>query len=163
MTYATWIAVAVIALFALAAWVAIWSRADTRGRSMAVAIFLIGVPSVAAASIETLGWAKPFSFSWEIDTEREYHVLAARLVQDVGIWIWLDTGDPEPRSYRLAWSNETAQAIQEAMDGAPEGREGQFVLTKGESDGEMVAHPLPQRPEPPAKDAPEPGMVYQQE
>jgi hypothetical protein len=156
-----WLALPIIAIAAVLAWLCVWSRRDTWARPAAVALFIAAIPVVAYAGAETLSRAKPLSIAWELDADK-YLVLGAKLVQDVGIWIYLDVGETEPRSYRLPWSNAMAQAIQDAIDGAPEGREGQFILQKGEQVGDMTAHPVPQPPAPPAKDVPEPGLVYEQ-
>lgn len=157
----TILAIGLIALFAGAAWLAIWSRADTKGRAMAMVLFLLGVPAVAAATVETLGHHRPLWTAYDL-TAKDYHVLAAVMRQDEAIWLYLvDPGRAEPRPIVIPWSNELADNIQKAMDGAPEG---QFILRYDQSLAtEFSAHALPQRPEPPAKDEPEPGLTYQQE
>lgn len=158
-----WLALAIVALFGIASWLTVWSRRDTWARPAAVVLFLVAIPVIGGALAESLGRAKPMSIAWEIDSDREYLALGARMVQDVGIWIWLDTGDPEPRSYRIPWSNEMANAIQKAMDMAPDGMEGQFIVNMdGTPDGEMTAHPLPQPASPEPKTPPEPGLHYEQ-
>ena len=160
----TFISLILIALIAACAFTAIWSRRDTRGRALAMALFVIGVPTVAAASVEMLGHHKPQWAAWNLPAG-DHLVLSAKMVQDVGIWLYLDLGTPEPFPLALPWSNEQAQAVQEAKDGAPEGMEGQFLISVGDGEddgqeGEWVAHPIPQAPAPPAKPAPEAGMVY---
>lgn len=159
-----WLAIVIIALFAAAAFLAIWTRRDTRGRAMAMVLFAVGIPTTAAAMVESLGHHKPVDLAWDLPAG-EHLVLAAKLVQDRAIYLYLD--DPErvePRPLVLPWSNEQANAMQRAIDGAPDGMEGKFIVKlDGTPDGEMTAHAIPQRAEPPAKDTPEPGLVYEQE
>lgn len=157
-----WLALPIIAALAALCWMTVWSRADTWARPAAVLLFIVSIPVVAWAGVETLGRHKPVTLAWL--KAGDYHVLTAVMVQDEAIWLYvLDPARLEPRPLSLPWSNEDAQAIQEALDGAPEGSEGQFIITMGTQDGEMTAHPIPQPPTPPAKDVPEPGLTYQQE
>ena len=55
MTYVGWLSIAVLSLFAGAAWLAVWSRRDTWARPAAILLFLFGIPVVGAAAIESLG------------------------------------------------------------------------------------------------------------
>jgi hypothetical protein len=67
MTYVVWLALGVIGLFAGAAWLAIWSRRDTWARPAAVVLFLAGMPTIALAAIESLGWHRPIELVWDLD------------------------------------------------------------------------------------------------
>jgi hypothetical protein len=149
-----------IALVGASTFTAIWSRRDTHGRAIAVLLFIAGLFVVPAASVEMLANCKPMDLAWELDPEKEYHVLSAKLVQDIGIWLQID-GDPAPRCYELSWSNEMANKVQKAMDGSPDGAEGQFILrVDGGEKAELQVHPIPQQAPPPAKAPPEPGLTY---
>jgi hypothetical protein len=160
-----WLGLLVVTLFACVAHLAIWSRRDTFGRPAAVALFVVGLVAVPVAFADSLSYPKPFAAAWEIDPTKEYIVLGAKMQQDVAIWIYLDVPGGEPRSYRLPWSNETASALQQAMDEAPEGMNG-MALFRYDPDGqkaETVFHPFPIQPDPPAKAPPERGLTYQQD
>jgi hypothetical protein len=163
MTYVVWLALGVIGLFAGAAWLAIWSRRDTWARPAAVVLFLAGMPTIAVAAIESLGWHRPIDLVWDLDSG-DYRVLAAKMVQDKAIYIYIDDdARVEPRPIILPWNNDIANAIQRALDGAPDGAEGQFVMRYEPSldMSEQQFHPLPQEPALPPKDAPEPATHYQ--
>jgi len=145
MTTIAWLSVAVIALFA-AAWLAIWSRRDTLARPVAVVLFMLGLPTIVAAGVESLGWHKPLGFAWDL-TPGDHRVLSAKLVQDEAIYLYLD--DParlEPRPIIMPWNNEAANRIQKLQDGAGPQAKGQFVM-RYEKSLDMHApqfHPLPQ-------------------
>lgn len=164
MVTPVWLALVVIALFAIPTWLCVWSRRDTWARPAAVVLFLVAIPVVAWAGVETLGRHKPVDFAWL--AAGEYLALAAVMHQDEAIYVYIiDPERKEPRPIVLPWRNETAQAIQDAMDGAPDGREGEFVIrvAPDRQETEITAHPLPQPPQPPEKENPDPGLTYQQE
>lgn len=163
MTYTVWLALAVIALFAAAAWLAIWSRRDTWGRSAAVVVFLAAVPTVGLAAVESLGWHRPIGLAWDLD-EGEYRVLAAKMVQDEAIYIYIDDETRvEPRPLLLPWDNDVANAIQRALDSAPDGAEGEFMMSYEPSIemNQQQFHPVPQEPALPPKAVPEPALNYE--
>ena len=164
MTYVGWLSIAVLTLFASAAWLAVWSRRDTWARPAAVLLFLIGIPVVGAAAIESLGWHKPLRLVWDLEPG-DHRVLAAKMVQDQGIYLYLD--DPvriEPRPVLLPWDNEAANRIQKLMDEAVPDAQGQFVM-RYEPSLDVAApqfHPLPQPPALPPKPRPERGLEFEQ-
>ena len=154
-----WLALPIIAALAALAWMCVWSRRDSWARPAAVVLFLVSIPVVAWAGVETLGRHKPFDLARLV--AGEYLILSAVMYQDKAIYLYaIDPARDEPRPLHLPWDNATAQAIQRALDGAPEGKEGKFILQLGEESGDLTAHPIPQRPAPPAKDVPEPGLTY---
>jgi hypothetical protein len=159
-----WLALPIIAGFGLLSWMVVWSRADTWARPAAVALFIASIPVVAYAGVEALGRHKPITL--DRLAAGDYHVLAAVLQQDKAIYVYLiDPARDEPRPLYMPWSNEDAQAIQDALDGAPEGSEGQLKMQYQHDGVTGIAefHPLPQPPSPPAKEAPEPGLVFEQD
>ena len=163
MNHVVWLALGVIVLFAGAAWLAIWSRRDTWARPAAVVLFLAAMPTISLAAIESLGWHRPIELVWDLNPG-DYRVLAAKMVQDKAIYIYIDDDARlEPRPIILPWNNDTANAIQRALDGAPDGAEGQFVMRYQPSldMSEQQFHPLPHEPALPSKDAPEPAPHYQ--
>lgn len=157
MTYVAWLGLIVVALFAAAASTAIWSRRDTWGRSAAMALFLGGVPLVAAAGVESLGWHKPLFLAWDLEPG-DYRVLAVKMVQDRAIYLYLDDpGRMEPRPIVMPWSNDAANRIQKLVDEAGPENQGQFMMRYERSldvQGPQF-HPLPQPPALPPKPEPE--------
>ena len=163
MGYAVWLTLAVVALFAAAAWLAIWSRRDTWARPAAVVLFLAAMPTIAMAAVESLGWHRPIAFAWDLD-QGDYRVLAAKMVQDKAIYIYIDDDKRvEPRPLLLPWDNDTANAIQRALDGAPDGSEGEFMMTYEPSIDvtDQQFHAVPPEPSLPPKDAPQPALTYE--
>ena len=163
MSYTVWLALGIVALFAAAAWLAIWSRRDTWGRPAAVVLFLAAMPTIGLAAVESLGWHRPIHLVWDLDGG-EYRVLAAKLVQDEAIYIYIDDETRvEPRPLLLPWDNDTANAIQRALDGAPDGSQGEFMMSYEPSldVSEQQFHPLPQQPALPPKQVPEPALQYE--
>jgi hypothetical protein len=164
MSYVIWLFIAMLALLASTAWLAVWSRRDTWARPAAVFLFLIGIPAVAAAGIESLGWHKPLGLVWDLGSG-EHRVLAAKMVQDRGIYLYLD--DPvrvEPRPILLPWDNDAANRIQKLMDEARPDERGQFMMRYEPSldiHGPQF-HPLPQPPALPPKPRPERGLHLEQ-
>jgi hypothetical protein len=154
MTTVIWLGLGIITLFGAAAWLAIWSRKDTPARFAALLLFLAGIPAVAAAGIEALGHHRPLWTAWALEPG-DHRTLAVKMVQDQAIYLYLDTGREEPWQLRLPWDNEVANAIQRAIDEAPEGQEGQLMLRYEHSWDihPRQFHPLPQPPALPAKPA----------
>ena len=158
-----WLPVPVFVLFALAAWLAIWSRRDSWGRPAAIVLFVLGLPVIAAAGLHLLGHHRPMALAWEIPAG-DHRVLAVKMVQDEAIYLYLDAGRSEPWPVLLAWSNEAANRIQKLQDEAPPGSHGQFMLRHEPSldvHGPQF-HPLPQPPALPPKPRPERGLQFEQ-
>jgi hypothetical protein len=164
MNYIAWLGLGVIALFAAAAWIAIWSRRDTWGRHAAVLVFIIGLPAIAAAGVESLGWHRPLKLSWDLEPG-DHRVLAVKMVQDRAIYIYLDDGQrEEPRPIVMPWSNQAANRIQGLIEeGGPEAN-GQFMMRYEPSldVAEQQFHPLPQPPALPPKDPPNQMLRFDQ-
>ena len=164
MNYVLWLSAAILGLFALVAWIAVWSRRDTWGRSAAMALFLGGIPLVAAAGIESLGWHKPLFLSWDLEPG-DHRVLAVKMVQDKAIYLYLD--DParmEPRPIVMPWSNDSANRIQKLVDEAGPENPGQFMMRYERSldvHGPQF-HPLPQPPALAPKPEPEQALKFEQ-
>lgn len=164
MSYVAWLSIAILGLFAAAAWLAAWSRRDTWGRPAAVVLFLGGVPAVVGFGIESLGWHKPLSLAWDLKPG-DHRVLAVKMVQDRAIYLYID--DPariEPRPVILPWSNDAANRIQKLQDGAGPDDHGQFMMHYEPSldvHGPQF-HPLPQPPMLPPKPQQDPGLHFEQ-
>lgn len=80
----------------------------------------------------------------------EHHVLGAKIVEDVAIYVLLD-GD-EPRYYRLPYDEYTAQQLQNATDGAMEN--GTAVVLNNESGAIGISEEAPPAEPPKGAEAP---------
>lgn len=151
-----WLVVAVLALFATTAWLAIWSRRDSWARPAAVALFLLGMPAVAAAGLQLLGHHRPMALAWDLSAG-DHRVLGVKMVQDDAIYLYLDAGRTEPWPVLLPWSNEAANRIQKLQDEARPDSQGQFLMRYEPSLDlhRPQFHPLPQPPLLPPKAVPE--------
>jgi len=148
------LALTVLAIVCVLAWVTVWSRRQTRWRGAAVLVAVLAVPLTAAAGIEALSYARPLWAMW--DMSGQYRVLQGKLVKDVAIYLYADMADlGEPRSVVLPWSTETAKELQDLMDEPATG--GQFLMEYEFSWDRNTPqfHPLPQPPMLPEKQ-PEP-------
>jgi len=150
------LAVAVIALFAGAAWLAAWSRKDTWARPAAMALFILGIPVVTAYAVQALGHHKPMKLAWDLPAG-EHRVMAVKMVEGDAIYLYLDTTRPAPHPLSLPWSLDTAKRIQKLMDEAAEAAKGQFMMRYEPSLDTYAPqfHPLPQPPVLPPKPVPE--------
>lgn len=152
MTMTALLALAIAGLFCLQSWLSIWSRRADRMRHAAIAAFVIGLPLLAGAAIEALGWNKPLWAMHELGGE--YRVLGAKMIEGVGIYVYLDLGDGEPRGVALPWDTRTAENLQGLFDDPA--NQGQAML-QYEWSWERRApqfHPLPQPPVLPPKAEP---------
>ena len=137
----------------------VWSRRDSYIRSIGVLLFLLSFLVVPSVYIETLGLHRPWQIAWDLPAG-ESRVLAAKLIQNKAIYLYLDTGRLTPWPLKLPWDNKLANEIQEQMDSASPNARGQFMMLFDPS-LDMNApqfHPLPQpqtpSPKPPREPAP---------
>jgi hypothetical protein len=70
-----------------------------------------------------------------------YTVLGARIDVDVAIYALLDDGKGEPRYFKLPYSTSQANALQQAMDGSPDGQGVQAIV--GQDGGVQYDGPPP--------------------
>lgn len=144
-------ALAVAALFALLAWLAIWSRWKDAMRHVAVGAFLAGLPLVAWAFLETLSWARPL---WAMyDLPPETRVLAAKMIEGEAIYVWLDVGGGQPRAVALPWDTGQAKSLQDLFDDPKNGN--QAILRyewSWERRAPLAFYPPPQPPVLPPKE-----------
>lgn len=78
----------------------------------------------------------------------EYTVVGADIQVNVAIYLLLKVGDAPPTYYRLPYSNEAANQLQQALDGAAGGGPGVKVKIDGEG-GQSYDGPPPVTGEPP--------------
>lgn len=125
MTHNGLIFLGILCLFCLMAWMTIWSRWQSPVRFASVLLAILATPAIAAASFEALSYPRPLWAMW--DMSGEYRVLGAKLVQDSGIYLYVEiTDEIEPRSVVLPWNNEQAKKLQDLMDDPTSG--GQFMM-----------------------------------
>lgn len=129
-------AITLWAAFVLATGIIAWF--GTRRQALA---FL--VVSIATAAIPMVTLGQP---SWTLPSGK-HNVLGARVDKDVAIYVLLDA-KPEPRYYRLPYTDQAANQLQQAMDGTADG-EGAVTMDGGES-GPGFAEETPQA-EPPKR------------
>lgn len=151
MSAVTALAVMVALLFAALAWLAIWSRRADAMRFAAVALFLAGLPMLAFAGLESLSWSRPL---WAMHgLKGEVRVLGAKMVKDVAIYAYVDTGDGEPRAVALPWNTQTAKQLQDIFDNPDNG--GQAMMRfdwSWDTRKEPNFYPLPQESQPMPKE-----------
>lgn len=144
----------IAALFAALSWLAIWSRRADRMRHAAIGLFLLGLPVLAGAALESLSWSRPLWAMWNLSGD--HRILGAKMIEGEAIYAYVDT-DGEPRSIRLPWDNKTAERLQELFDDPA--NQGQAMMNFEFSwDIERPPNffPLPQPPALPPKDAQSP-------
>lgn len=147
MNTVTLVALAVAALFAAQSWLTIWSRKADRGRHVAMALFILGLPLLGWASLESLSWARPSWAMWGL--HGEVRVLGAKMIEGQGIYVYVDT-DGEPRSVKLPWDHKQAERLQDLFDDPKNGGQAimQFEWSWNTHEPEFYPLPQPQIPMP---------------
>ena len=152
MAHVSELALAVMAVVCVLSWLVVWSRRKTPWRGYAVLMAALAIPAVAGAGIDALSYARPLWAMW--DMSGEYRVIGAKLIKDVGIYLYVDTMEVEPRSVSLPWNKDQAKKLQDLMDEPANG--GQFMMQYEFSwdRNQPQFHPLPQPPILPEKERP---------
>lgn len=104
----------ILGVFAVMAWMTVWSRRDTVMRHIAVVVFLLAIPGLAAAAVTSLGWNKPVALAPELSGDHQ--VLGSKMVEGEGIYLYLDVPDSEPRAAILPWDEQLASKLQDLLD-----------------------------------------------
>lgn len=79
----------------------------------AMALFL---PLAYASLVALLSKPKPVDLEWWLADAAEAEVVASRLVENEGIYLWLQLVDvAEPRAYVLPWDRTSAEQLQQAL------------------------------------------------
>lgn len=158
-------AVGVILAAALAA-ISIWSPRRLWLKVAALAITTLLSVTAYASYADLLSKPKPVSLEWAQRHAPQATVLAATYVENEAIFLWLALeGVDGPRAYRLPWSREAAEQLQEAMreaeaNGTGVQMEAPFESDRQETSQFFYAAPQPALPQKPAG-APGP-LVYNQ-
>ncbi|TJW14373.1 MAG: hypothetical protein E5W82_10370 [Mesorhizobium sp.] len=104
-------------ILGIAASLAIWARGLSRARGLAVLAFLLASP---VAGVSSLGWPVPLVDGLTL-AAGDHQILAAKMLINDGIYIFVDRGDQQPRYYKLPWNPKTADKLQQALDEKGEG------------------------------------------
>jgi hypothetical protein len=148
-------ALVVLVAAALAA-IAIWAP---RGLILKTSAVLLAAGLMAAGYagfMEIIGRPKPVSVEWALETIEDAAVVATRLREGEGIYLWLEgRGTTVPRAYVLAWDSSDARQLQQAQRQAED--QGTVVRMRAIRDDrrakdEPLFYAEPQAP-PPAKTA----------
>lgn len=149
MTFFWYSVIGLIFWAAVLSIVCIWSRQDTKGRSAAIALFLISIPAIFGLFSQTLGNPRPYT--WEqLKTFKnvDYLILGYKIDYEKAIYIYLNR-EGEPLSLVLEWNQETAQELQDVMkEVGPEGRGIMTIPRKFEhslDENSPQFHALPQQ------------------
>lgn len=128
-------------------WMVVWARRANSARLLAVALFLVVAPGLAAAVLQTLGNHRPLIWEQAVHGfeggAEEVRVLGHKLIIDEGIYLYLEQDGP-PLALVLPWDQDLAQQLEDA---AREGR-GVFSSLPYErslsTERRLEFHPLPQ-------------------
>ena len=108
---------AVVILAALLASISIWAprKLWIRSTSVIATAGLIIVSYIGFSDL--LSRPKPVHLEWAMRTVTEAHVLGASPREGEAIFVWLQIrGVNEPRAYRMPWSRDLAQQLQDATE-----------------------------------------------
>jgi hypothetical protein len=112
--------VVVLVAAALAA-VAVWAPRGLPLKLSAVLLAAVLMASGYAGLMEVIGRPKPVSVEWALETIEDATVVATRLREGEGIYLWLEGRETTvPRAYVLAWDLGDAKQLQQAMQEAEE-------------------------------------------
>ncbi|MGF1476787.1 MAG: hypothetical protein ACFB6S_14610 [Geminicoccaceae bacterium] len=165
MTETTQLFVGAVVLASLLGMISIWSPRHLLIKATALVTTVLFLPVAYAAMTELLSKPKPISLEWLQGDASEADVLASRMVEGEGIFLWLQLSDlEEPRSYVMPWNQENAEKLQEAMREAEE--QGSSVRMRNPfepslDDAEPKFYALPQPALPPKDLAEPPPEVYE--
>ena len=108
---------AVVCLAAILASISIWAprKLWLRGAAVVATAGLVIVAYVGFSDL--LSRPKPVHLEWAMRTVTEARVLGAFPREGEAIFVWLQIrGVAEPRAYKLPWSRDLAQQLQDATE-----------------------------------------------
>ena len=102
-------------------------------RTASASLFIVLVAIVYGGAAEILGRPKPLRMEWR--DAQQAKVLASSMRENEAIYLWLQFDDgTEPRAYRIPWSMQAAQQLQNATrEGEANGADVQMTMTAGDS------------------------------
>jgi hypothetical protein len=165
MTGVAQLFVAGAVLAAVLSLISIWAprRLAIKGTALATAVLFL--PVGYASLVDLLSKPKPVNLEWWLSGAAEAEVLASRLVEGEGIYLWLQLPEVvEPRAYVLPWDRASAEELQQAKREAEEQGGGVQMRLPFEPSLEDRAHKFYARPQPapPPKELVEPPPQFYQ-
>jgi hypothetical protein len=131
----------------------------------ALATTVLFLPLAYASLIALLSKPKPVDLEWWLTDAAEAEVVASRLIENEGIYLWLQLVDvAEPRAYVLPWDRDSAEQLQQALREAERNGSGVQMRLPFEpslDDREPKFYALPQPALPPKDEVHPPAQVYQ--
>ena len=104
------------ALAATLGLIGIWAPRRLAIKGAALATAALFMPLAYASLVALLSKPKPVDLEWWLNGAEEAEVLASRMVEDQGIYLWLQLVDvAEPRAYVLPWDRTSAEQLQQAL------------------------------------------------
>jgi hypothetical protein len=104
------------ALAATLGLISIWAPRRLAIKAAALAATVLFLPLAYASLVELLSKPKPVDLEWWLNDAADAEVLAARQVENQGIYLWLQLPDiAEPRAYVLPWDRASAEQLQQAL------------------------------------------------
>ncbi|MGH6898425.1 MAG: hypothetical protein ACREJ5_18045 [Geminicoccaceae bacterium] len=153
------------ALAATLGLISIWAPRRLAIKGAALATLVLFLPLAYASLVELLSKPKPVDLEWWQSGAAEAEVLAARQVENQGIYLWLQLPEiAEPRAYVLPWDRASAEQLQRALREAEQQGSGVQMRLPFEpslDDREPKFYALPQ-PALPPKDLIEPPPKFYQ-
>jgi hypothetical protein len=114
------------ALAATLGLISIWAPRRLMIKGAALATAALFLPVAYASLVELLSKPKPIELEWWQTEAAEAEVVASRLIEEEGIYLWLQLPEiREPRAYVLPWDRASAEQLQQALREAE--REGSAV------------------------------------
>jgi hypothetical protein len=105
--------IVVLVAAALAA-IAIWAPRSLPLKISALVLAAALMATGYVGFMEIIGRPKPVSAEWALETIEDAAVVATRLREGEGIYLWLEgRGAQEPRAYVLAWDLGDAKQLQQ--------------------------------------------------
>ena len=111
--------IALLAVTALLASIAIWSRRRTPVRTLAVVLTALFIPIGYLGVTQLLSQPKPMAHEWFKRHVDEATLLGVSVREGEAIYLWLRLDDSlEPRYYVLPWQQQLAEKLQNIVDEA---------------------------------------------
>ena len=105
-----------VALAATLGLISIWAPRRLAIKAAALAATMLFLPLAYASLVELLSKPKPVDLEWWLSHAADAEVLASRLVENEGIYLWLQLVEvAEPRAYVLPWDRASAEQLQQAL------------------------------------------------
>jgi hypothetical protein len=153
-------------LAAVLASIAVWAPRGLALKVGALACAALFMPVAYLGLSDLLSRPKPVAMEWWLGEADEATVLGSQMREGDSLYVWLQLdGEREPRAYRLPWSQQMAQQLQQALEKAQrDGTEARMRLpfepTLDNREPKFYAAPQPAMP--PKDYAQPPPQVYQQ-